>query len=446
MIDNTGKLIRETTSTCPDCRQEIKAYIIEKHNKIYMKKSCLLHGAFELLVSNHPSYYRGLTQYYFEVMPEKMEQRRYYVYLSNKCNLDCPICLLEPNQSKLPDISLLKFKETIKNYKKSRFYLYGAEPTLRPDLEDWIKVLKQNGNLVNMHTNGIKLTDYAYSKKLKEEGLDYVSLQFDGFDDKIYLSLRGQSLLEIKLKALENLRKLNIPTGFNVTIAKGVNENQIGAIIDYAVKNRFIRDVSFATLSLLGPTGKNFPPDSMLMPDELIDMTEEQTKGRISRKNVFLFQKLYYALLSVFNIRRCYNFQHLALIRDKNGGYSTFDRLLKLECFEKKLDTYKKLRKSNRMSASLYFITQVSFNFLFSNFLEKLQCVPLNIIMPGKIRSPKIPSKVLLLSFGTVCDYIKYDSQISKYCGQGFCFEDKDKVVLTDNISDLSLFDNKICK
>lgn len=443
MGDMRARIIRQTVSTCPQCFEKIKAYLIEKGEKIYMQKQCPTHGAFELLISRHPWYYKGLTEYYFKVMPDKMQQKRFYIYLSNKCNMDCPVCLLQPNQNKSCDISVSHFKEIIKKNRSSRFYLYGAEPTLRSDLEQWIRLLKSYGNLVNMHTNGIKIADYEYLKKLKDCGLDYVSLQFDGFSDKIYNILRHQNLLDIKLKALNNLRNLNISTGLNVTVAKEVNEDQIKAIIEYAVKNPFIKDVSFATLSFLGSANNNFSPDSFIMPDELIDMVEKQTEGKISRKNIFLFQKLYYALLSIFNVRRCYNFQHIALIRDKKKGYVTFDGVFKLESFEKNLNIYKLLVKNNRGLAAIYLFFKLLLNFMNGDFFPKLRCIPVNILMPGQIRNPKIPSKTLLISFGTVCDFYKYDSQIAKYCGQGFCFQDNNRITLTDSISDLSLFYNK---
>lgn len=447
MFDSSGKIIRKTLSTCPHCHKEINAYLIERSGNIIMQKECSEHGVSLHIVSKHPWYYKGLTDYYFKVMPHKMKQKRYYIYLSNKCNLNCPICLLEPNHDKFPDVSLSRFKEMIKKNKTSRFYLYGAEPTLRNDLEKWIKLLKHYGNLVNMHTNGIKLSDYEYLKKLKKCGLDYVSLQFDGFNDKIYSVLRGQNLLDIKLRALENLRKLNISTGLNVTIAKGINEDQIKKIIDYAVANHFIKDVSFATLSFLGSATNNFSSDVYLMPDELIDIVEKQTEGRISRKSIFLFQKLYYALLSILSIRRCYNFQHLALVRDKKNGYSTFDSLFQLDLLEKKLDAYKKLIKKNRMLAALYFLSELCINMVRGKFILKLRCIPFEILLPNKIINTKIPSRLLLLSFGTVCDFYKYDSQISQYCGQGFCHEDDNGIMLTDSISEICLFYKKaVCK
>ncbi len=440
MSEGFEKIIRETESTCPECHKGIKALVVEREGKVFMDKECPEHGRFDLKISEHPWYYAGLNEYYFKVMPGSMEQRRYYLYLSNRCNLNCPICLLEPNQNKKPDITLARFKELIEKNKRSRFYLYGAEPTLLEDIEEWIRLLKSRGNVVNMHTNGIKLADEGYVEKLKNCGLDYVSLQFDGFDDKIYNTLRGRSLLDIKLKALDNLGKFNISTGLNVTVVKGINDDQIGDIIDYAVRRSFIKDVSFATLSFLGNTNDNFSPDPFLMPDALIDLTENQTGGKISRKSVFLFQKLYYAILSIFKIRRCYNFHHIALVRTPDNGYYTFDKLFKLDRFEKKLDKYKRLVQKDRKLAAVYFFAQFFLNFLKSDLFEKLRCVPLNIIIPGKIISPRIPSRVLLVSFGTVCDFYKYDAQIAQYCGQGFCLSEGGDMVLTDSISDVTLF------
>lgn len=116
MVSLSEKVVRETLSTCPHCHKQIKAHLIEKDSKIYMRKQCFEHGVIDLLVSNHPQYYKNLTEYYFKVMPGKMKQKRYYIYLSNKCNLNCPICLLEPNQNKIPDMTLHQAKKS--NQKK----------------------------------------------------------------------------------------------------------------------------------------------------------------------------------------------------------------------------------------------------------------------------------------------------------------------------------------
>ncbi|MBU0503113.1 MAG: radical SAM protein [Candidatus Omnitrophica bacterium] len=438
-----GDVIRETIGTCSLCSKKVKANIVEIGGKIMMYKYCSEHGCTTVLISNHPWYYKALTDFYFGVMPKIMKQSRFYIYLSNRCNLDCPICLLEPNQKHVPDITLERFEKTLKKQKRSRFYLYGAEPTLRDDIEDWIRLLKRYGNTVNMHTNGIKLADLEFLKKLKSCGIDYISLQFDGFSDDVYMKLRNRKLAELKLQVLNNLRKLNIPTGLNVTIAKGVNEEQVPLIINYAAVNNFIKDVSFATVSFIGNANSNFQSGSLLMPDELIDIVELHTKGKISRKNVYFFQKLYYTLLSALKIRRCYNFQQLALVRDKGRGYISFDELFRLDSLEKKLDKYRKFLNAGNKLAVFYLFYILGLNMFGKNAMAKLRCIPLGMPLPGSILNARIPPRILLLSFGTVCDFYKFDSQISKYCGQGVCFEDKGNIVLTDTISDLTLFYGK---
>lgn len=431
--------IRDTFSLCPECQRKIKASVVESRGEIFLVKHCEAHGPFKLRVSRHPWYYKDLTDYYFRVMPSRMPQKRFYIYLSNRCNLDCPICLLEPNQDKMADVDLERFKEVIRANPRFRYYIYGAEPTLRDDLPEWIALLKKHGNLVNIHTNGIKLDNYHYLETLKKAGLDYVSLQFDGFDDNVYMKLRDRNLLSLKLKALDNLEKLDIPTGLNVTIAKGVNEKEINPIIDYAIKKTFIRDVSFASVSFLGNAEKNFSPEDLLMPDDLIDLAEQETKGKINRRSLYLFQKLYYSVLSVFNIRRCYNFHQLALIRDGRGGYQPFDALFDLAAFDKKFDRFSRMIKGNKTLASGYFLLQFIMNILTHDPGKKIQVMPFNMLLPGRKRNVKIPAKILLVSFGTVCDKYKYDAGISQYCGQGFVFSQDGNLALSDSVSDVTL-------
>ncbi|HQO58544.1 MAG TPA: radical SAM protein [Candidatus Omnitrophota bacterium] len=439
MSPQTETLIRETSSLCPVCQKQVKAALVESGEGIFLSKNCDVHGPFKLRVSRHAWYYKNLTEYYFRVMPAQMPQKRFYIYLSNRCNLDCPICLLEPNQDKAADVSLDRFKKLIRERPGFRYYLYGAEPTLRDDLPEWIALLKKHGNLVNIHTNGIKLDNMDYLKSLKDAGLDYVSLQFDGFDDQVYMALRNRKLLDSKLKALENLEKLDMPTGLNVTIAKGLNEKEINPIIDYAVGKPFIRDVSFASVSFLGNAEKNFSSADLLMPDDVVDLVEDETKGKINRRSLYLFQKLYYAVLSIFNIRRCYNFHQLALVRDGRGGYRSFDAIYDLAAFEKKLDRFSHLATRNRTLAAGYFFLQFTMNMLSGNVKEKVQVLPLNMLLPGQKRNVKIPPKILLVSFGTVCDKYKYDADISRYCGQGFVFNRDGSLALSDSVSDMTL-------
>ena len=66
-----------------------------------------------------------------------------------------------------------------------------------------------------------------------DAGLNTIYLQFDGLNDEIYIAARGRKLLDIKLKVIENCRKLEHPPSIVLvpTIVKGINDDQVGEII-----------------------------------------------------------------------------------------------------------------------------------------------------------------------------------------------------------------------
>jgi uncharacterized radical SAM superfamily Fe-S cluster-containing enzyme len=112
---------------------------------------------------------------------------------------------------------------------------------------------------VMVDSNGIKMAEsLEYCKELKESGLDSVYLQFDGLTSKPYIKARGINLLPIKLEAIKNLKE----AGFtNITLVpvliKGVNDNQVGDIIRFAIENRdCIKAVNFQPISFTGRADK----------------------------------------------------------------------------------------------------------------------------------------------------------------------------------------------
>jgi uncharacterized radical SAM superfamily Fe-S cluster-containing enzyme len=119
------------------------------------------------------------------------------------------------------------------------------EPTEHPQLLEVLNVFQRQGKKCHMLTNGVKLRDSVYVKGLKENGVGQVCMQFDGFDDDVYRTLRGNALLDIKMRALDNLKKADIPTSLEVVLMRGVNEGQVGKIINYAAQNPFVRQINF---------------------------------------------------------------------------------------------------------------------------------------------------------------------------------------------------------
>ncbi len=116
----------------------------------------------------------------------------------------------------------------------------GGEPTIRKDLLDFIRKAKELGfNHVEINTNGLRLSQSVeYCKQLKEAGVSTIYLQFDGLTSDVFKFIRGVDLLEIKMKAIENLREAGLNSVvLVVTLVKGVNDGQLGDIINFAAKN-----------------------------------------------------------------------------------------------------------------------------------------------------------------------------------------------------------------
>jgi uncharacterized radical SAM superfamily Fe-S cluster-containing enzyme len=415
-------LIRETKSLCPECLKTIRADILEIEGKVYMVKECQQHGRFQLFLSKHPWYYRQLNDFYFSLMTKSFPQRDYIVHLTNRCNLTCPICLADSNLSQAEDYPKDDLKEFLRGKRNLKIDLMGAESTMRDDLPEIIRMVKRSGNVAALHTNGIKIAEFSYIEKLSKMGLDEVHLQFDGFDDRAYEAIRGKKLLDIKLKALDNLKRLNIPIDLKVTIVRGVNEGQMTKILDYAVKHKFIKEVFFLGCRYLG-RAKGLPFERCIMPDELIDILEEQTTGKISRQNIFRFQKLYFSLLASFSRKKCFYNQHF-LIRRLKEGYLPIDEIIDLKGISEKLDRIK--------NSKLFLISR----FLrFGNLLRLQDLIPMACSFVRGFSISRVPDKYILLGFISACDAYSFDYQVAENCGKG-------AVSVSLGVQDIGAIDN----
>jgi pyruvate-formate lyase-activating enzyme/hemerythrin-like domain-containing protein len=251
---HAGRTIRETRGTCPTCHADVPAAVIVRDCAALLEKRCPTHGPSTQLLSRHPDLWTELDRFYFSVNDEAYPQRDFIVRMTEKCNLACPICLAKANTEDTPDLDLSGLEKLLSERRGIKIDLMAAEPTLRPDLEDWVRRVKASGNIAALHTNGIKLADLAYARRLAEAGVDEVFLQFDGLDDKANTVLRGRPLLKARLAALANLRTLGIATSLIVVIAGGLNEVQVGETFRFALQpeNAHIREVFFLGLRSMG--------------------------------------------------------------------------------------------------------------------------------------------------------------------------------------------------
>ena len=63
-----------------------------------------------------------------------------------------------------------------------------------------------------------------------------VYLQFDGFDDATSERLRGERLMETKLKALDNLERAGIRATLVCTVEHTTNLHEVGRILRFGLE------------------------------------------------------------------------------------------------------------------------------------------------------------------------------------------------------------------
>jgi len=291
---------RETDSLCPVCvreaRQEIldgkrdykillnekvgeiKATIIERDGKILMVKDCPIHGHFEDVMAIDPAFFKHLEEAFpgSDIRSHNDEKLHNHgsstikygrgsvltVDLTNRCNMMCDPCFMDANQVGFvhelswEDIkTLLDNAITLKPKRQMSVQFSGGEPTMSPYFLDAVRYAKKVGyNSVQAATNGIEFAKSPeFARAAAEAGLRYAYLQFDGIGNAANSHRLVGNLFDVKLRAIENLWSAGVDIVPVVTIVNGVNNEQVGRIIQFALDNpRKINFLSFQPVSFTG--------------------------------------------------------------------------------------------------------------------------------------------------------------------------------------------------
>jgi len=205
---------------------------------------------------------------YFELEPEKNIFHSVIADVTHRCNMECTNCYI-PNRD-IPDMDVAKLKECISKFpKRTEIRLIGAEPTVRKDLHEIIHMIRETGHRPMLNTNGLKLANSDYTKKLVDHGLRMVSISMNGADiDSIYLRTDNLLCAKRKMKALKNCIDNKIFVNINCLIMKNVNEKAIGRLIEIAKEFDTKIVIRFRNIAQLGryfiEDNENYSYDSLI--------------------------------------------------------------------------------------------------------------------------------------------------------------------------------------
>ncbi len=427
--DGVRQVLRATRGMCHDCLREVPAEVVIDDGAAWLEKVCPDHGVSRQLLSRNPDYWTELDRYYFEVNGESYPQRDFLLRLTERCNLDCPICLAKANTEETTDLDLSNLEELINSKRRIKVDFMAAEPTLRRDLEDWVRKVKARGHIAALHSNGLRLTDKAFCQRMKDCGFDEVFLQFDGFDEDATRWLRGRDkLVDVKLRAIKNLREVGLATNLTVVVAHNLNEPQISKVLQFALEpeNDHIREVFFLGLRILGSfrdqlarEGNEFD-EMAVMPDETLQMLVDQWPRQFSRDDIRIFNKLYFALLSVFEVKKCLYVQHYLALRDGEGGLVPFRDLVDLPRLDRAADRYARQLKRTPTLARARFLASLARQAATHKMAPVIwDFVRLQLLFRSGMKLDEVSRRVVMLGFITACDPHNYDKQVAINCGKG---------------------------
>jgi uncharacterized radical SAM superfamily Fe-S cluster-containing enzyme len=270
-----------TKSLCHYCLALVDTKIVFQDDKVWMLKHCKTHGELKSMIADDVNYYKQIRNYNKQSeMPLKFNTKVHYgcpydcglctdheqhscltiVEVTDRCNLACPTCYANsaPNYGRhrtLEEIEKM-FDTVVDNEgEPDVVQISGGEPTVHPEFFKILDIAKTKPiKHLMLNTNGIRIAkDIKFVETLASYMPDFeIYLQFDSFKPEVLEKLRGEDLTEVRKKAIEHLNQFNISTTLVVTLQKGENDDEIGEIIEYALKQKCVRGVTFQPTQVAG--------------------------------------------------------------------------------------------------------------------------------------------------------------------------------------------------
>lgn len=294
-------------SVCAECLRRVEAKILIKEDRVYLEKWCPEHGRARVLIADDAAYYRKAREVFIKApeLPQRFNTEQRWgcpydcglcpehmqhsclslVEITDHCNLHCPICYADsgPHRPGFRDLATVErmLDAVVANEgEPDVVQISGGEPTLHPQffaILDAAKARPIRHLMVN--TNGLRIAkEPAFAARLKqyEPGFE-LYLQFDSLRDEVHLELRGARLADIRRRALDALNEHDISTTLVVTVKKGLNDHELGEIVEFALRQPCVRGVTFQPIQHAGRATDFDPAQHRLTLTEVRRRLLEQT-------------------------------------------------------------------------------------------------------------------------------------------------------------------------
>jgi tetraether lipid synthase len=243
--------------------------------------------------------------------------------ITNACDLRCPICFTYNRQDQTYHISEEDFARQIDFLIEATggvdlVNITGGEPTLHPELPALLaRARRPEIGRITLNSNGLTLLRKPeLAAQLAELGV-YVILSLDTLDPETSVRLHGRDIVADKLRCIDLLEEHGIQTTLLMVLVGGVNEGELGRLVDLTLQRDHVRSLTIQTMTYTGQGGASFAPRCHVPVDGVERRIEESTSGKI-RKQHFIPLPTAHPL--------CYGVAYL--LQDESGGVHSFADLL----------------------------------------------------------------------------------------------------------------------
>lgn len=296
------RLIRKTRGLCPTCLDEVEAELWTDGGRAVIEKTCPAHGrSAEVSDADAELYLRCASTARNKPVPYGL-----VIPVSYACDLSCRWCYL-PERGR--EFGADRIKAMIASSPARHIVFSGGEPGLRPELPGLIAHVRRAHPEKRsvLLTNGLRLADPGFAALLKESGLDYCIFSLNGFRPSTHEFFNGRDLSAEKTAALRNLKRLRIRTILSMTLARGVNEDELAPVIRFGLENMdFVRQLRLRNVSDIGtysPRGHIYMSDML----RLVSSATGFSLDEMFRENSVSNRRsatVNYFVMNVFNMLR----------------------------------------------------------------------------------------------------------------------------------------------
>jgi uncharacterized radical SAM superfamily Fe-S cluster-containing enzyme len=294
-------------SICSRCYRKVEGKIVFEDGGVWMLKSCPTHGGERVLMSDDIDYYRRCREVFLKPpeMPQvfntpvrwgcpydcglcsdhQQHSCLTLVELTDACNLRCPICYAASGPERKTFRSLAEIERMLDAVVRNEgepdvVQLSGGEPTLHPEFFAVLDAAKRRPiKHLMVNTNGLRIAhEDGFAERLATyaPGLE-IYLQFDSLEAGPLRELRGGDLRAVRRAALARLNALDLSTSLVVTVKRGLNDGELGRIIDFALQQPCVRGVTLQPIQSAGRLDGFDPRQHRLTLSEVRRRVLEQT-------------------------------------------------------------------------------------------------------------------------------------------------------------------------